>query len=107
MGRESDPRRFAAPLWQGLLEEGLVAADRQGLGLLTDPNGATLDLRGQPPVLWALGGLQRPLWFESSAVPELAEQVAALTLALSVRSVRPPAAVTLPPVPAEHLAALP
>ena len=84
-----------------------MAADRQGLGLLTDPHGATLDLPGQPTGLWALGGLQRPLWFESSAVPELAEQVAALTLALSARSVRRPAAVTLPPVPAEHLAVLP
>ncbi len=107
MGRESDPRRFAAPLWQGLLEEGLVTADRQGLGLLTDPNGATLDGSGQPTGLWALGGLQRPLWFESSAVPELAEQAAALALALSARSVRQPEAALLPPLPAEQLAALP
>ncbi len=77
-GQESDPRRFTAPLWRRLIADGLVTADPHGLGVRTDTRGAILGTRGPTEGLWALGGLLRPLWFESTAVPELARQAAAL-----------------------------
>jgi uncharacterized NAD(P)/FAD-binding protein YdhS len=74
-GNSSDPRTFDDPLWLGLLAEGLAVADPHGLGVVTDERGVTLDRSGQPTGLVALGGLQRPRWFESTAVPDLVPQV--------------------------------
>jgi uncharacterized NAD(P)/FAD-binding protein YdhS len=74
-GNSSDPRTFEDPLWRGLLAEGLAVADPHGLGVITDERGVTLDPNGQPTGLVALGGLQRPRWFESTAVPDLVPQV--------------------------------
>lgn len=70
-------------MWEDLLGAGLVAADVHGLGVLTDDRGATLRSDGTPTGLWALGGLQRPRWFESTAVPVLSGQVAALARVLA------------------------
>lgn len=74
-GRLSDPRRFGGSLWPQLLGEGLVRPDPQGMGLQAAPTG---EVRGAPAGLYALGSLLRPALFESTAVPELAQQAAAL-----------------------------
>jgi len=74
-GRLSDPRRFGGHLWPQLLGEGLVRPDPHGMGLQAAPTG---EVRGAPAGLYALGNLLRPTLFESTAVPELAQQAAAL-----------------------------
>lgn len=74
-GRLSDPRRFAGHLWPQLLGEGLVRPDPHGMGLQAAPTG---EVHGAPAGLFALGSLLRPALFESTAVPELAQQAAAL-----------------------------
>jgi uncharacterized NAD(P)/FAD-binding protein YdhS len=81
-GNESDPRKFEGELWRGLLQDRLVQADRHGLGVVTDDHGATLGPDGTPTGLSALGGLLRPRWFESTAVPDLSKQAASLARAL-------------------------
>jgi len=79
-GRLSDPRRFGGRLWPQLLVEGLVQPDPQGMGLLASPTG---EVRGAPAGLYALGSLLRPALFESTAVPELANQAAALAACIA------------------------
>ena len=74
-GRLSDPRRFGGPLWPQLLGEGLVRPDQHGLGIQAAASG---EVHGAPAGLYALGSLLRPTLFESTAVPELAQQAAAL-----------------------------
>ena len=74
-GRLSDPRRFDAPLWKSLLRDGLVTVDDDGLGVLSDANGAVV---GAPAGLFAIGSLVRPRTYESTAVPELAAQAKAM-----------------------------
>jgi uncharacterized NAD(P)/FAD-binding protein YdhS len=74
-GNASDPRTFDDPLWRGLLADGLAVPDPHGLGVLTDERGVTLGTDGRPTGLVALGGVQRPRWFESTAVPDLVPQV--------------------------------
>lgn len=74
-GRLSDPRRFGGHLWPQLLGEGLVRPDPHGMGLLAAPTG---EVHGAPAGLYALGSLLRPALFESTAVPELAQQAASL-----------------------------
>jgi uncharacterized NAD(P)/FAD-binding protein YdhS len=74
-GRLSDPRRFGGHLWPQLIGEGLVQPDQHGLGLQAAPTG---EVHGAPAGLFALGSLLRPALFESTAVPELAQQAAAL-----------------------------
>jgi uncharacterized NAD(P)/FAD-binding protein YdhS len=84
-GAVSDPRRWGSPLWDGLLRDGVVHVDAHGLGVLTDERGATVDPTGATTGLWAVGGVQRARWFESTAVPELAAQAARVAAALGAR----------------------
>lgn len=74
-GRLSDPRKFGGPLWRQLLNDGLVRADADGLGLLATAAG---EVSGAPAGLFAVGSLLRPALYESTAVPELASQCALL-----------------------------
>lgn len=74
------------PLLRGLLEAGLVRADALGLGLATDASGALLDSRGEASeVLFTLGPLRRGELWESTAVPEIRTQAAALARELLAR----------------------
>lgn len=75
------------PLGAALRHRGLVRPDSFGLGLHTDQDGAVL---GADPAdgLWALGSLRRPDALESTSVPDLAAQVAALATRLIHRSQR-------------------
>jgi uncharacterized NAD(P)/FAD-binding protein YdhS len=74
-GRLSDPRRFGGHLWPQLIGEGLAQPDQHGLGVQAAASG---EVHGAPAGLYALGSLLRPTLFESTAVPELALQAAAL-----------------------------
>jgi uncharacterized NAD(P)/FAD-binding protein YdhS len=78
-----DYRRVQEPLVRSLREAGQLSPDALGLGLLTDARGALLAADGQPaPGLFTLGASRRPAYFESTAVPELRQQAAALAAEL-------------------------
>jgi uncharacterized NAD(P)/FAD-binding protein YdhS len=74
-----DYNRIADPLVMSLRDAGHLTGDSLRLGLLTDAYGA---LRGADGVvsstLFTLGPSRRPTYFESTAVPELRQQAAAL-----------------------------
>ena len=74
-----DYARIADPLVVSLREAGYLCPDPLHLGILTDANGALLEDDGTPaPGLYTLGSSRRPAYFESTAVPELRLQAAAL-----------------------------
>lgn len=82
-GADTDVRNAANPVLRALLARGRVVSDPLGLGLEVDPEGRALDLAGRPdPRLWVLGAARRPRLWETTAVPELARQAAALAAAL-------------------------
>ena len=78
-----DYRRIELPLVVSLREAGELTPDPLGLGLLTDEHGALLASDGAPSAdLFTLGASRRPAYFESTAVPELRQQAAALAAEL-------------------------
>ncbi|QOJ14176.1 MAG: FAD/NAD(P)-binding protein [Planctomycetia bacterium] len=82
-GPDPNPARSADPLLLGLLRDGHARADALGLGLVTTPSGAMVAADGTvSDSLFALGAMRRPLDWESTAVPELRVQAAALARAL-------------------------
>ena len=88
-----DYARIAAPLVQGLREAGHLTPDPLHLGLLTDAHGALLTADGRvAPGLFTLGSSCRPAYFESTAVPELRQQAAALAVYLAGRAPARPVA---------------
>jgi uncharacterized NAD(P)/FAD-binding protein YdhS len=67
------------PLLRDLIGRGLARPDRHRLGLDADPAGAVLDSAGTPSVtLFTLGPPLRGLRYETTAVPEIRDQAAAL-----------------------------
>lgn len=67
------------PLVQSLRTGGLLVPDELGLGVQTHEHGALLDAERRPSrVLYTLGPPRKPQLWESTAVPELREQAAAL-----------------------------
>ncbi len=75
-GPTTDVTRSRSPLWRNLIARGVVRPDPLGLGLETGKNGAVLNASGfSSQRLYALGGLRRPDLFETTAVPELRQQV--------------------------------
>lgn len=81
-----DYGRIQAPLVASLRAAGELTPDPLGLGLLTDAHGALLSATGAAsPNLFTLGASRRPAYFESTAVPELRQQAAALAAALGRR----------------------
>lgn len=86
IGPDTDPRRAESPLLRMLIARGLVVADPFGLGLLTDDDGALLDRHHRPQRwLFTLGPLRRGMLWESTAVPEIRAQAAALADVLIAR----------------------
>jgi uncharacterized NAD(P)/FAD-binding protein YdhS len=66
-----------------LLRTGMAREDALGLGIESDPEGRVLDGNGGPaPGLWIVGTLRRPALWESTAVPELRVQAAAVAAAI-------------------------
>ncbi|GAB3871848.1 FAD/NAD(P)-binding protein [Hymenobacter segetis] len=79
-----DYTRIADPLVVSLREAGDLTPDPLHLGLLTDAHGALLNAAGAvSPGLFTLGPSRRPAYFESTAVPELRQQAAALAAHLA------------------------
>ncbi len=85
-GIEYDWRRVDKPLPQQLLSAGLIVPGNLGLGIAADPGGAVLDNAGMPAQrLFAMGPPLRGLWWESTAVTDVALQAKALAARLLTR----------------------
>ena len=83
-GIEYDWRRVARPLPQQLLKRGLVQPGPLALGIAADATGAVLDARGQVSQrLFAMGPPLRGMWWESTAVTDVALQAKALAARLT------------------------
>ncbi|WP_339487866.1 FAD/NAD(P)-binding protein [Pseudomonas sp. RL_5y_Pfl2_70] len=82
-GIEYDWRRVARPLPQQLLARGLVRPGPLALGILAAADGAVLDAEGRvSPRLFAMGPPLRGMWWESTAVTDVALQAKALAARL-------------------------
>lgn len=82
-GIEYDWRRVARPLPQQLLTRGLVQPGPLALGIAATPDGAVLDARGNSATrLYAMGPPLRGVWWESTAVSDVARQAQALAVRL-------------------------
>lgn len=82
-GIEYDWRRVARPLPQQLLARGLVQPGPLALGIAARPDGAVLDAQGEPASrLFAMGPPLRGMWWESTAVTDVASQAKALAVRL-------------------------
>ena len=78
------------PLLRDLLSRGQARPDRHRLGIDASPDGAVLDSAGTPSAtLFTLGPTLRGLRYETTAIPEIRDQAAALagqlTTALAAR----------------------
>ncbi|MGF6149599.1 FAD/NAD(P)-binding protein [Pseudomonas fluorescens] len=83
-GIEYDWRRVARPLPQQLLARGLIKPGPLALGIAADANGAVMDAEGQVARrLFAMGPPLRGMWWESTAVTDVASQAKALALRLA------------------------
>lgn len=83
-GIEYDWRRVARPLPQQLLARGLVRSGPLALGIAAKEDGAVLDAEGQAGGrLFAMGPPLRGMWWESTAVTDVALQAKALAARLA------------------------
>jgi len=86
-GIEYDWRRVARPLPQQLLARGLVRSGPLALGIAAAGDGAVLDAEGRAASrLFAMGPPLRGMWWESTAVTDVALQAKALAMRLAGRS---------------------
>jgi uncharacterized NAD(P)/FAD-binding protein YdhS len=84
-----DYHRISAPLVMSLRDAGHLTPDPLRLGLITDAHGALRSADGMvSSTLFTLGPSRRPAYFESTAVPELRQQAAALAQELARRQLR-------------------
>ncbi|MCU7216371.1 FAD/NAD(P)-binding protein [Pseudomonas sp. VE 196-7] len=82
-GIEYDWRRVARPLPQQLLARGLVRPGPLALGIAAAVDGAVLDAEGQAGSrIFAMGPPLRGMWWESTAVTDVALQAKALAVRL-------------------------
>ncbi|WP_448650664.1 FAD/NAD(P)-binding protein [Pseudomonas fluorescens] len=83
-GIEYDWRRVARPLPQQLLKRGLIRPGPLALGIAADVSGAVVDAEGNvSPRLFAMGPPLRGMWWESTAVTDVALQAKALAVKLT------------------------
>jgi uncharacterized NAD(P)/FAD-binding protein YdhS len=86
-GIEYDWHRVARPLPQQLLARGLVRSGPLALGIAAAIDGAVLDTDGRAASrLFAMGPPLRGMWWESTAVTDVALQAKALAMRLADRS---------------------
>lgn len=84
-GIQYDWRKVDRALPRHLLQRGLIQPGPLALGIAADPGGAVLDAQGQVSSrLFAMGPPLRGLWWESTAVTDVALQAKALALRLAV-----------------------
>ncbi|WP_024695616.1 FAD/NAD(P)-binding protein [Pseudomonas syringae] len=82
-GIEYDWRRVDRPLPRQLLARGLIQPGPLALGIAADAHGAVLDAQGDySSRLFAMGPPLRGMWWESTAVTDVAIQAKALALHL-------------------------
>ena len=82
-GPAADITSTPDPLLRGLLDGGLATPDPLRLGLQADAGGALLDVSGRPSgTLFTLGPPLRGQLYETTAVPEIRDQAAALATRL-------------------------
>jgi uncharacterized NAD(P)/FAD-binding protein YdhS len=82
-GPATDVTAAAHPLLRQLLEAGMTRPDRLRLGLDADPRGALRDAAGRAAGdIFALGPLLRGSRYETTAIPEIRGQAAALARCL-------------------------
>jgi uncharacterized NAD(P)/FAD-binding protein YdhS len=102
-GPDPDPRRWGSLLVDSLLAAGVATPDAFGLGLRTDAHGRLLNRDGlASDHLATLGPLRRGDLWESTAVPEISAQAAALVghlLGGPLDHVRTATRTTPPPAP--------
>jgi len=85
-GIEYDWRRVARPLPQQLLKRGLIQPGPLALGIAADVSGAVVDAEGKVSQrLFAMGPPLRGMWWESTAVTDVAIQAKALAARLTQR----------------------
>ena len=78
-GSTGDVEASASPLLRDLFATGMARPDATRLGIDAAPDGRVLSRAGVPSdVLFALGPPLRGLWYETTAIPEIREQAAAL-----------------------------
>ena len=78
-GIEYDWRRVDKPLPRQLLQRGLIRPGNLGLGIAADAGGAVLNAQAEPAQrLFAMGPPLRGMWWESTAVTDVALQAKAL-----------------------------
>jgi uncharacterized NAD(P)/FAD-binding protein YdhS len=83
-GIQYDWRRVDRALPRNLLERGLVQPGPLALGIAADAGGAVLDAQGRvSDRLFAMGPPLRGLWWESTAVTDVALQAKALAIRLA------------------------
>jgi uncharacterized NAD(P)/FAD-binding protein YdhS len=85
-GPDTDVRRWSAPLFRQLLADGALQADPLGIGVVTDALGRAIGPGGTQPWLYVMGGLRRPHLWETTSVPDLMRQAAALVDPLVARA---------------------
>ncbi len=82
-GPDPDPLRWGSALVDALFADGLVAPDPLGLGLRSDADGRLIGADGEASDrLSTIGPLRRGDLWESTAVPEISPQAAALAARL-------------------------
>lgn len=86
-GPGADLTRTDDPLLRDLLDRGLARPDPLRLGLDAGPDGAVLDAAGTPSTtLFTLGPTLRGVRYETTAIPEIRDQAAALADLLTAAS---------------------
>ena len=82
-GSEQDYRRLNSRLMRSLFDKGWLQANPLGVGIDTAENGAVVDRNGTAaPWLYAIGPMRIGGLLETTAVPEIREQAAALAQTL-------------------------
>jgi uncharacterized NAD(P)/FAD-binding protein YdhS/mannose-6-phosphate isomerase-like protein (cupin superfamily) len=84
-GPETDVRRWTSQLFRNLLADGHLQADPLGIGVVTDDVGQVLGKAGASSWLYTIGSLRRPQLWETTAVPDIVKQAAALAQHLCSR----------------------
>ncbi|HEY5095682.1 MAG TPA: hypothetical protein VII69_11235, partial [Candidatus Eremiobacteraceae bacterium] len=86
-GPRGDYARSNDPLWRNLIAGDAIRPDALGLGIDVDGAGAVVGKDGcASPRIYAIGSLRRGMLYESTAVPELRQQVKDLADELSRRT---------------------